>query len=148
MLGIVLWTTTLFYIFKRILIGAVAAVMWIIMGSYTYSLSTAMNDVYMLMGIFFILVGMFYSWEVWCDINVERKAEAEEARAEDLDDLQDRYEDALDSFDDKEARKLKVQIEDLKSRDGKTININSRVSQIRDIKEDRKIKKFKRTGKF
>jgi len=143
-----MWSTTLFYIYKRILIGAVAAIFWIITGAYCYSLSAATNDIYYLSGIFLILVGMFYSWEVWTDINVERKAEAEENRTEDLDDLQDRYEDALDNNDDKEAGKLKRQIGELKERNNPTFNIVSRREQMNEVKEKRAIKKFNRTGKF
>jgi ABC-type nickel/cobalt efflux system permease component RcnA len=143
-----MWATTLFYIYKRILIGAVAALFWIITGAYCYSLHASTNDVYYLSGIFLILVGMFYAWEVWTDINVERKAEAEEARAEDLDDLQDRYEDAIANYDDKEAAKLKGQISKLQARNNPTINVVSRRDQVNEIKERQAIKKFNRTGKF
>jgi hypothetical protein len=144
MFGFVLWTTTLFYIFKRILIGSVAAIMWIIMGAYTYSLSVAANDVYMLMGIFFILVGMFYSWEVWADINVERKAEEEETRGEDLDFLQDKLDNAIDNNDSKEASRLRRKIADLESKDNPTVNVNT----VRDKKENMKLDYTKKTGKL
>jgi hypothetical protein len=140
----VIASTVIFYVMRRITIGAFAALGWFFWGAYTYTLISDGGSFYTLMGTFIIFIGMFVSWEVWTDINVEKKADEEETRGEDLDFLQDKLDNAIDNNDSKETSRLRRKIADLEAKDNPTVNVNT----VRDKKESMNLDYTKKTGKL
>lgn len=110
LIGAAILSVCLFYIFRTIIIGAVGALVWIFVGAQSYAMSTVADDLYRLMAYFFFVVGALFSWEVWTDRRTEQRNAKEERMAEDLDDLNDQYEDAVDRDDGTAMAKLRRQI--------------------------------------
>jgi len=140
----VLSATTIFYVMKRMTIGAFAGIGWFFWGGYTYTLAGGVGSFYTLMGTFLIFIGMFVSWEVWTDIRVDKKADEDEERAEDIDYLKDQLDNAIDNNDSREAAQLRRKIAELEAKDNPTVNVNT----VRQRKDEINLDYTKKTGKL
>lgn len=102
-----------YYAFQKPLIVGIATGMFLFLtGAQMYTDADAINDIYYLGGIFIILMGMLYWWEVFTSYASGRKEDRQEWLIENLEELKDDYEDALDNEDYALASKIKSQIKE------------------------------------
>lgn len=147
LIGAAILSVCLFYVFRTIIIGAVGALVWIFVGAQSYSMSTVADDLYRLMSYFFFVVGALFAWEVWTDNRTERANEREEKRSEDLDDLNDRYNDAMDRDDEKAMAQLRRQIRKVEAGERED-EPPTAIEKVKRQRHNKAMRDFTRNGKW